>query len=114
MTPNEQALRKLTAAQCRRFSDNAYALMQARTHREQLREQCERLSAEEFIERKELDAQTVRYMIDAFRRTDTWSDSLASHAQSVLEQHRLNTGHSGEDAANLWRALNEQFYRAIT
>lgn len=112
MTTERTPLQKLTAAQCNALSHAAYALMQARTHTEQLRELCERLSADAFIVGKELDAHTARFMVDRFRGSDAWSRSVVSHMASVLQQHGLDCGHSGEDAANLWRALNEQFYRA--
>lgn len=112
MTTERTPIQKLTAAQCNALSHSAYALMQARTHTEQLRALCERLSADAFIASKELDAHTVRFMVDRFRDSDAWSRSTAGRMVSVLEQHGLNCGHSGEDAANLWRALNDQFHKA--
>lgn len=113
MTDNERtALQRLTAAQCSALSRSARALMQARTHVEQLHGLCERLSADDYAARQNIQPITARFMVDRFRDSDAWSRAIASDAASALEQHGLDCGQSSEDAANLWRALNAQLYRA--
>lgn len=94
-----EQLARLNTCRARRFGDAAYTLMQLRS----MRNEFDRLYGCSLPEEKKLEA--IRS--EVIHRVQT----VCGQLESMLGQHQEDPGHTSDDAAELWREMNELFYK---
>lgn len=95
---SEEQLTKLNTCRVRRFSDAAYTLMQLRS----MMTNVDRLYATTLTPEKKVEQ--IRSELETRVRT------ISGHLESMLGQHQEDPGRTSDDAADLWREMNDLFY----